>query len=94
MDGIGSGGTEKGTAKMLAGNGERRGALRARSSSIVCTYVCVCVWFLRIRAEFLIKLKLLIDSLRGCSTHVPVLPGVPTIRDYSDFPPPVLSTSH
>lgn len=43
MDGIGSGGTEKGTAKMLAGNGERRGALRARSSSIVCTYVCVCM---------------------------------------------------
>lgn len=35
-----------------------------------------------IRAEFLIKLKLLIDSLR-----VPVLPGVPTIPDYSDFPP-------
>lgn len=34
---------EKGTAKMLAGNGERRGALRARSSSIVCTYVCVCM---------------------------------------------------
>lgn len=50
--------------------------------------LCVCVWFLhRILAEFLIKLKLLIDSLRGCSTHVPVLPGVPTIRDYSDFPP-------
>lgn len=75
----GSGGLEEGKkedgVKTVTGNGERRGALR--EIGVCWTYACA-----RIRAEFLIKLKLLIDSLR-----VPVLPGVPTIPDYSDFPP-------